>query len=202
MDFNIESSKSGLYPLYAAYSIYRSRLAQSSSSQIISPDAIEKLKEEHLRLWDKTLAENLFIVCKTPMAKSITRRTLAGFRQAKVNTRHFEDLINQIKNKKEQVIKRLSDGQGYWKANNNRRMKFDAIIGNPPYQVASNDDRDTSRDKPVFNFFVDFGKALSPKYLTLVTPSRWMDGGLGLSEFREKMLNDTRIKQLTDYPKF
>lgn len=194
------NSKSGLYPLYAAYSIYRRRLAQCSSSQIISPDAIERQKEEHLRLWDKTLAENLFIVCKTPMAKSITRRTLAGFRQAKVNTRHFEDLINQITNKREQVFKRMKDGDNYWKANKDRKMKFDAIIGNPPYQVASNDDRDTSRDKPVFNLFVDFGKALSPKYLTLVTPSRWMAGGLGLSEFREKMLNDTRIKQLTDYP--
>lgn len=192
------NSKSGLYPLYAAYSIYRSRLAQSSSTQIISPDAIEMQKEEHLRLWDKTLAENLFIVCKTPMAKSITRRTLAGFRKAKVNTRHFEDLVNQIKNKKEQVIKRLSDGHGYWKANNNRRMKFDAIIGNPPYQVNVGVEKDNYA-LVVFNEFVNVAKFLKPSYISMVTPSKWFTGGRGLDVFRKEMLSDTRLSYIHDY---
>lgn len=191
------NSKSGLYPLYAAYSIYRSRLAQCSSSQIISPDAIEKLKEEHLRLWDKTLAENLFIVCKTPMAKSITRRTLAGFRKVKVNTRHFEDLINQITNKKENFIKRVSDGQGYWKANNIRKMKFDAIIGNPPYQEM--DGGAGVSAKPIYNKYVDVSRALKPNYITMIMPAKWYTDGKGLDEFRASMLSDKRIEKLFDY---
>lgn len=191
------NSKSGLYPLYAAYSIYRSRLAQCSSSQIISPDAIERLKEEHLRLWDKTLAENLFIVCKTPMAKSITRRTLAGFRQTKVNTRHFEDLINQITNKKENFIKRVSDGQGYWKANNIRKMKFDAIIGNPPYQET----KEGTSDSPVYHLFMDISFMLSRR-VTLITPARFLfDAGKTPKEWNQKVLNDEHLKVVWYKPK-
>lgn len=79
------NSKSGLYPLYMAYNIYRARLKDST----ISADTLE----EQQAVWDKTVAENIFVVCKTPMAKSITKRTLVGFRKAKVNTRYFEDLI-------------------------------------------------------------------------------------------------------------
>ena len=69
------NSKSGLYPLYMAYSIYRSRLKDST----ISADTLE----EQQAVWEKVVAENIFVVCKTPMAKSITKRTLVGFRKAK-----------------------------------------------------------------------------------------------------------------------
>ena len=79
-------------------------------------------------------------------------------------------------------------------------MKFDVIIGNPPYQLGSNDSRSTSRDKPIYNLFIDQAKKLNPKYLTMIIPSRWMATGLGLSEFREKMLNDKHIRRLVDYP--
>ena len=71
------NSKSGLYPLYMAYSIYRTRLKDST----ISADTLE----EQQAVWNKTVAENIFVVCKTPMAKSITKRTLVplfrGFNQ-------------------------------------------------------------------------------------------------------------------------
>ena len=97
------NSKSGLYPLYMAYSIYRSRLKDST----ISADTLE----EQQAVWDKVVAENIFVVCKTPMAKSITKRTLVGFRKAKVNTRYFEDLINQIKNKPQNFIEKLAKGR-------------------------------------------------------------------------------------------
>ena len=74
-----------------AYSIYRTKVKNS----LFSVSCIE----DEQRIWDKVVAENIFVICKTPMAKSITKRTLIGFRKAKVNTRYFEDLINQIKNK-------------------------------------------------------------------------------------------------------
>lgn len=80
------------------------------------------------------------------------------------------------------------------------KMKFDVIIGNPPYQLGSNDERSNSRDKPIYNRFIEVAKALQPRYLTMIIPSRWMASGLGLSDFREKMLHDRHIRKLVDFP--
>ena len=84
------NSKSGLYPLYLAYNIYRSRLRNA----MFSPESLE----EHQAIWDAAVAENIFVICKTPMAKRITRRTLLGFRNGKTNMWAPDDLINKIKN--------------------------------------------------------------------------------------------------------
>jgi site-specific DNA-methyltransferase (adenine-specific) len=76
-------------------------------------------------------------------------------------------------------------------------MQFDVIIGNPPYQLASDGG---TRDVPIYQYFVEQAKRLQPRFLALVIPSRWMASGLGLSEFRQTMLRDRRIRELVDYP--
>lgn len=176
------NSKSGLYPLYMAYGIYRARVKASLSS-------VETVEEQQA-VWDKVIAENIFVICKTPMAKSITKRTLAGFRKAKVNTRYFEDLINQIKNKPENFITKVAKGRSYWKAIDDDNMKFNAIVGNPPYQLTT----ERTSDMPIYNYFMDVSFKISDK-VTLITPARYLfDAGKTPHEWNIKILNDEHFK--------
>ena len=173
------NSKSGLYPLYLAYNIYRARLRD----EMFSPETLE----EHQAIWDKAVAENIFVICKTPMAKAITRRTLLGFRKGKTNMWAPDDLINKIKNQPELFIKKVHDLVG-------KDVKIKAVVGNPPYQ----EEGESTRKAPIYHLFYDAAFKLAP-IVTLITPGRYLFRvGQTPAEWMDKMLADTHFK-VVDY---
>lgn len=181
------NSKTGLYPLYVVYSIYRKRCE--------AVNAHELTIEKQYQLWQKTVEDNIFVICKTPMAKAITRRTLLGYRKGKLNAHAFDDLIMQLKEKPDQFKEKVLRGS-FWKKECNE-MKFDAVVGNPPYQIM--DGGHGSSSQPIYNVFVEMSQLLKPSYLSMIMPSRWMTGGKGLDAFRYKMINDKHLRVLHDY---
>ena len=173
------NSKSGLYPLYLAYNIYRSRLR----NQMFSPESLE----EHQAIWDAAVAENIFVICKTPMAKRITERTLLGFRKGNTNMWAPEDLINKIKNQPELFIKKVGDLVG-------KNVKIKAVVGNPPYQ----EEGESTRKAPIYHLFYDAAFKLSP-IVSLITPGRYLfKAGQTPAEWMDRMLADPHFK-VVDY---
>ncbi len=184
------NSKSGLYPLYVAYNIYRTRVEEAKAKYGEVPHSFA------MSLWDAAIEENILVVCKTPMARSITRRTLAGFRDVKVNAQYYPNLIQNITERPEFVVNTLKDGRHFWKINDKKYMKFDTIIGNPPYQLTGHG----QKPLPIYQYFVQIAKATSPNYISLITPARWLSSN-DLSTYRSDMLKGVRgkLKVLHDF---
>lgn len=189
------NSKSGLYPLYVAYNIYRCRVVEAKKKYGEVGIGFSK------SLWDATIEENILVVCKTPMAKSITKRTLAGFRNTKVNAQYYKNLIENISERPEAVINTFHDGKHFWKINDNTNMKIDAIVGNPPYQVTIDNQRGLASQ--IFPEFIKISIKFKPQYISLVTPSRWFTAEAQDGSFiklRDYMRENNHVVRIYNYP--
>lgn len=87
---------------------------------------------------------------------------------------------------------------GAYPTEEQKDMQFDVIVGNPPYQTSADG---TTRTMPVYHYFVENAISLEPKYVAMITPSRWFAGGLGLDDFRDRMLSDRRLRAIVDNPR-
>ena len=180
------NSKSGLYPLYMAYSLYMSRINGKESEIEFS---------EAQKLWREILNKNIYVLCKTKMAKSITQRTLSGFEKYDTNLVYLSKLIEERMLNKERLAKKLTNAETWGKGEG--KMIFDAIVGNPPYQRMDNGNGASA--SPVYQEFVTLAKHMKPRYISMITPSRWFAGGKGLDDYRAEMLNDKRLEKITDF---
>ena len=149
-------------------------------------------------VWDDIVKDNMYVICNTPMAVGITRRTLFGFRQVdqKANIKNVQ-LIERASKDQEGLVKELKS-VGFWKGNSSKQeMKFNAVVGNPPYQIK--DGGAGASAKPIYNQFVDLAKAIKPNYMSMIMPAKWYTDGKGLGSFRDAMLNDKQISKLVDF---
>ncbi|MCA9332216.1 Eco57I restriction-modification methylase domain-containing protein, partial [Candidatus Saccharibacteria bacterium] len=174
------NSKSGLYPLLATYNIYSRHLIKQKKPE-------DKI---HKQLWNEVLAQNIFVICKTPMAKTITERTLAGYTKTKMNIIYIEDLINKLRQEgayksytlRDELLEKFKIDGG--------NMRFAAVVGNPPYQVNT----DTNFSVPVYHLFFNAAKDLKPDYISLIHPARFLfNAGATPKEWNTQMLNDKHL---------
>ncbi|MEK4138780.1 Eco57I restriction-modification methylase domain-containing protein [Kurthia sp. FSL E2-0154] len=178
------NSKTGLYPLYMAFNIYQRRYLQENENWN-KADYIQKDKA----LWQEVLENNIFALNKTPMARTITYRTLNGYEVNEKfmrNLVYVEDLPRKIKNNLEDTVYEINKNFGGFK------MKFDVVVGNPPYQIEAGGT--STSDDPIYHHFYDLAESLSDKYC-LISPGRFLfKAGKTPKVWNEKMLADNHNK--------
>lgn len=187
LEFN---SKTGLYPLYVTISLFKHKCLNVDSKKLD-----EALIQE---LWNQTVEDNIYVVCRTPMAKTITNRTLIGYRNVNTNIITIENIIEELNNEKYDKINNIISNPNTWNKEG-EKMNFDAIVGNPPYQNSTGGGQ--AQGTPLYDKFVLSAIKLNPKYISMIMPSRWFSGGFAvLDKFRPEFVKDNHIIRLCDFP--
>ena len=167
------NTKTGLYPLHAAMSLYY--------------QAVKKNEDIHFEadeVYKKILKENIYAIAKTEMAKTITERTLAGYKDFETNVRYIDDFVEAIKESPESGKKKIDEEF--------ENVKFDVVIGNPPYQEESIGD--STQAPPIYHKFMDTAYEIADKAV-LITPARFLfNAGATPESWNKKMLNDEHLK--------
>lgn len=168
------NSKTGLYPLHAAISLYYQKVMANDDSHF-----------EADKVYQDILANNVYAVAKTPMAKTITERTLTGYRDYKTNVKYIEDLTDTLKNDIEEGKQKVEEAFN--------QVKFDVVIGNPPYQEETIGENLTFAP-PIYHKFMELAYQLSDKVI-LITPARFLfNAGSTPKAWNKKMLEDKHLK--------
>lgn len=167
------NSKTGLYPLHSAISLYYQRVAANDDNHF-----------EADQVYQEILANNIYAIAKTPMAKTITERTLTGYRNYKTNVTYIENLTDTLKTDLDKGKTQVEEAF--------RNVKFDVVIGNPPYQ--NEGVGEVARDEPIYHKFMDLAYEVADKAV-LITPARFLfNAGQTPKVWNQKMLEDEHLK--------
>lgn len=175
---------------------------------------------------DHIFHKQLFGIAITEMTSLLSRRSMycTKYPNSKYSVSHFEDVEGNVRFKKIQHVwkgekcafcgaskkasehdrnSELAETYAYELIHTTHperifNMKFDVIIGNPPYQLTTGGSVE-SQAIPIYNKFIEQAKKLNPRYLSMITPARWFNGGFGLDKFRDSMLSDDRLRVIHDY---
>lgn len=150
------NSKSGLYPLYLAYSFYMLSVSGKEKDLPL---------EETQKIWFDTLDKHIFVLCKTKMARMITIRTLAGYSNKTVHAIYLTKLVEERMKDMDRLSKKLTNPDT-WNIGGDR-MKFDAVVGNPPYQG--------NNHQQVYPYFYLAARQVSNNYVSLIFPTGWQE---------------------------
>lgn len=183
------NSKTGLYPLFVATSMYYKKMLEvneKNAGKFVAED-----------IWKDVLANNIYAIAKTPMAKTITQRTLSGYENYTVNIKFIDGLVHQIEKNRFEITRYIEEEFG--------AVKFDVVIGNPPYQEEVAKKETSNGQKSVRNIFQYFQLAaedLATSYTSLIYPGgRWIhQAGKGLKTFGNQQINDSRLELIVFYP--
>lgn len=182
------NSKTGLYPLHAAMSLYYQYL-QNNDDNRFDADSVYR----------GILENNIYAIAKTPMAKTITERTLTGYKKYKTNVAYIENFSDTLKSSIDEGKKQVEEAFD--------KVKFDVVIGNPPYQESTNDKTmRAGQQKRVRNVFQDFqlvADVVAQNFSCLIYPGgRWIHrSGKGMTEFGLNQINSLHLAKLFYYPK-
>lgn len=144
---------------------------------------ISKMDEE--KIIQDVLENNIYVIAKTPMAKTITQRTLAGYKNWKTNISYIPDIVNEIKDDLDKTIEKVQNAFG------GKIMKFDVVVGNPPYQEEI---LNREEQPPIYHYFYDLASKVSESYC-LISPARFLfNAGKTPKGWNKKMLNDKHLK--------
>lgn len=140
-----------------------------------------------IRRYGADAGQQVYSICTSPLAYEFTRKVYSLL-SLPINhiysTFTSFDLIDKSKNS--EIVNHL------------KKMKFRAIVGNPPYQNMDGGGTGSSA-VPIYNKFVSVAKVVNHQFITMIMPAKWYSGGRGLDDFREEMLNDKQISLLVDY---
>lgn len=169
--------------LYAKSGLYLTEIVKR-----LNKGLAEEIPDQNERI--KWILENQVYACApSNIIYNIVKNFVIGdFKELKHNIIEY-DLIEDVKNNHigEKLLKVFGDDS----------LKFDVIIGNPPYQEEDGGAQASAR--PIYQHFVRLSKELNPDLISLIIPTRWYTGGKGLDEFRDEMLNDRHIRELHDW---
>ena len=169
------NAKTGLYPLHSAISLYYQKVMENDDNHF-----------EADQVYQEILAHNIYAIAKTPMAKTITERTLTGYRNYKTNVTYIENLTDTLKTDIEKGKQLVEEAF--------KKVKFDVVIGNPPYQEEGIGE--VARDEPIYHKFMDLAYEVADK-VVLITPARFLfNAGQTPKAWNKKMLEDKHLKVL------